>query len=134
MTRWILLAALVSAPVPALAQDAGGTGVPPQRIRNVQLIGDQPCPQAQRDEIVVCGRMDADEVYRIPKAFREPPPSPANIAWANRAEAMMEDNRIGLPDSCSPVGTGGQTGCTAAFMNNYRAQMRDQRRRDNLIP
>ncbi|WP_033920041.1 hypothetical protein [Sphingomonas sp. 37zxx] len=134
MNRWILLAAVMMAPLPALAQEAREPGRPPQRIRNVQLVGDEKCPPAVGDEIVVCGLLDPSEVYRIPEELRETPANPANTAWAVRAEQMMEDNRAGLPDSCSPVGTGGQSGCTAQFLNNWRAQQREQQRRDNLVP
>ncbi|TKD50132.1 hypothetical protein [Sphingomonas baiyangensis] len=125
-----LLACMALAmPSLAVAQDD-----PPKRLRNVQVMGNEPCPEAAPDEILVCGRIDPEEQFRIPKQFREPPPSPANTAWAVRAERMMDDNRIGLPDSCSPVGTGGQTGCAAMFNNNWRAMAREQRRLDAQVP
>lgn len=119
-------------PTPASTiQDASGEG-PPQRIRNLQLRPGEACPQAAEGEIVVCGQID--EPYRIPKQFREPPPSPANTAWAVRSERLMEDGRVGLPDSCSPVGTGGLTGCNRQLLNQWGQGRIEQRQRDSAVP
>ena len=92
---------------------------PPQRIRNVLVFGEQKCPvAASSDEIVVCSR-GGDSPYRIPKKLRETPYTPDGVAWGRRAEILEEVNRVGLPNSCSTVGTGGQTGCTAQLMRQW---------------
>ena len=41
---------------------------PPQRITNLLVYGDDPCPKGEGDEIVVCARRPESERYRIPKS------------------------------------------------------------------
>lgn len=116
----------------ALAQDLQAeSGKPPQRIRQVNLAADEKCPQAAPDEIVVCSRIDPSEQYRLPKALRSPAEIPApNQSWANRAEYDAQVSRVaaGLPNTCSPIGTGGQTGCFAEAARAYAAEKRQQQR------
>ena len=84
-------------------------------IRDVTLAAGQPCPKAANDEVVVCRTLD--EPYRIPKTLRNAGPiAPTNQSWVNRAATIDEVGRKagGLPNTCSPIGSGGQTGCTAA--------------------
>ena len=122
MVRVPLLLALIAAPVAAHAQD-GASGAPPQRIRNVYLLKDEPCPKPSTpEEVVVCAPADPEQ-YRIPKQFREVPQgTPANTAWAVRADRVMEDNRRVLPDSCSPVGSGGQSGCAQQALRRWASE------------
>ena len=49
------------APVSSTAQAQAETGRAPSRIRNVQLTGNDKCPVAQGDEVVVCSRINPDE-------------------------------------------------------------------------
>ncbi|KQM86537.1 hypothetical protein ASE67_12095 [Sphingomonas sp. Leaf23] len=120
---------------PALAQDAPADP-PPQRVRNATVYGKDACPKpASDDEIVVCARLDEGERYRIPKRFRAPPDrSSAGASWAVRADSAMEEARVGRPNSCSVVGTGGQTGCTQAMLRNWFAWRRDQQAQQRDIP
>lgn len=122
MFRVLLLAAIATAPVTAVAQERA-QGAPPQRIRNVQLQPGEKCPTAQGDEIVVCGTADKEQ-YRIPSKLREPVPTPANRSWATRADAAMEDNRRVLPGSCSPIGMNGQSGCSQKALEQWSAERR----------
>ena len=59
-----LLAALALA-APALAQEDGGSlaqsGTPPERTSILYTYGDEPCPEAQEGEIVVCAQQPETE-------------------------------------------------------------------------
>jgi len=115
------LAAQATQPAPAKApaetvhQDVQAeTGQPPKRIRSVTLVGDEKCPPSTATEVVVCKTIDPNDQYRVPKELRRPPEVPAqNQSWVNRAQQQDETGRVagGLPNTCSAVGTGGQTGC-----------------------
>ena len=109
MFRLAILAALIAGP--ALAQDQGQ---PPQRIRSIELRPGEACPKAQSaDEVVVCRTVE--NPYRIPSELRDEGAAqqPTNQSWVNRAATVDQVSRVagGLPNTCSPVGTGGQTGC-----------------------
>lgn len=123
--------AIVLLPAAAPAQQA------PQRIRNVQLTGSEPCPKAQGDEIVVCSRISPNEQFRIPKELRNTAePAPQNQAWANRTVTAETTSRVaaGLPNTCSPVGTGGQSGCAQAYARAWAAERRAAEKNDSMIP
>lgn len=124
MLSTLLFAALMAAP--AVAQDSGRQDEPPKRVRSILLYGDEKCPPAESpDEVVVCANA-GDSPYRIPKRFRnQPKEGPASNAWTNRVETVEEFNRAGLPNSCSPVGTGGQTGCTRAMIRQWYQERLD---------
>ena len=147
MLRIIALAALMSLPAVAIAQTApvdtqstpsakqAESGKPPARIRNVQLSANEKCPPAVDDEVVVCSTIT--DPYRIPKALRNPrKKDAASQSWVNRAATMDEVGRRagGLPDTCSPVGSGGQTGCTAQMLQQYAAEKAEKKRADSAIP
>jgi hypothetical protein len=125
IAKLLAAAALLATPVMAVGQDAPQG--PPKRIRNVILFGDEQCPTAQDpDEVVVCAKT-SESPYRIPKRFRnQPAEGPAAQSWSRRAELVEEVNRAGLPNSCSPIGTGGQTGCSRQFIQQW-AQERLER-------
>lgn len=132
MRRLAVLSLLLSA-TPAMAQETATEGSEvaatgtPQRIRNLMLREGEKCPEPQGDEIIVCGKLDPGEMYRIPKELREEPVVAGNNPWTNRVETMMEANRPGLPNSCSPVGTGGQTGCNQQLIDQWHAARRERR-------
>lgn len=124
MLSTLVFAALIAAPAPA--QEAAAQDGPPKRVRSILLYGDEKCPPAQSpDEVVVCANA-GDSPYRIPKRFRnQPNEGAAAQAWTNRVETVEEFNRAGLPNSCSPVGTGGQTGCTRAAIRQWYQERLD---------
>ena len=144
MIRPLLFAALVAlnglAPGLAVAQTApaatdGASGAPPQRVRSVTLGVGQTCPKSSDTEIVICSTLD--QPYRIPKQFRDSGPIPAqNQAWGNRAATVDQVSRVagGLPDTCSPVGSGGQSGCALATNKQWAAERRAQRDADASVP
>jgi hypothetical protein len=125
----ILLSALAG---PAMAQ----TTVPavPARQRVVTLLPGDKCPKPSTpDEIVVCAR--EDEPYRIPKAFRKTSTAAAQ-AWGVRADALDEIGRVagGLPNTCSVIGSGGQTGCTQAMLHQWYLERQEMKREQAAIP
>ena len=89
-------------PVAALAQPEP----PPERIINLLVYGDDPCPQSQGDEIVVCARRPEAERYRIPKKLREKPAPSGGPGWGwNRSSgppcptAVRSTAATALPDA-----------------------------------
>lgn len=113
------LIALASA-APAVAQD-GPVNNGGDRINQIYVYGDDPCPAAQGDEIVVCGRLAEDERYRIPEALRGDPNDPARESWTARVQSFERVGRSGI-DSCSPVGIGGFTGCVNQLVDDAVAE------------
>lgn len=136
MLRPTLVLALLALPVAASAQDQQAeTGQPPQRVRSVTLSPGQKCPPSSSTEVVVCGTLD--EPYRIPKALRDDHPIAAqNQSWTNRAATADEIGRVagGLPDTCSPVGSGGQSGCAAQAAKQWVAEKTEERRQASSVP
>ena len=129
---------LAATPVFAQASDPQAeTGQPPQRVRSITLNGSEACPKSTRDEVVVCSRINPSEQYRIPKAMRDTAEVPAgNSSWVNRAATIDQVSRVagGLPDTCSPIGTGGQSGCALQINRAYAAEKRAAERNDALVP
>lgn len=124
--------ALISAGSPALAQDAPPAHTP-SKIRNVMLAPGEKCPApSSADEVVVCGNLE--DRYRIPKELRNVGPiAPERQSWAAK-QAVADDvgrEAGGLPNTCSPVGSGGQTGCTQLMLQRARE---DQRQRNGNPP
>ncbi len=134
MLRSIALAALVAlAGTAASAQDTPVTGTPPAKIRSVTINAGDKCPESTNGEIVVCQTLD--EPYRIPKALRTLAPTASNRTWASRVEGIDEVGREGggVPNSCSPTGTAGQSGCTQQLIDRWRAE-RLEAQRDRRSP
>ena len=111
------LAALALPAAPAVAQDD-----PPQKIFNLIVYGDDPCPTGQGEEIVVCARKPESERYRIPKELREESKDAAPAgggSWAAAVEGYDDIARTTRPDSCSAVGSYGFTGCAALALRQW---------------
>ena len=124
MARLLIFAALSAAATPALAQDE--PPAPPSRESQIEVFGRDPCPQSTGDEIVVCHRRPEEERYRIPAPLRHSAEH-SEQAWGARAQTMDEVSRQVLPNSCSTVGSYGQTGCQQAFINQWYASRRASR-------
>lgn len=103
----------------AHAQDAPG-----ERVNQVIVFGDDPCPASQEGEITVCARKNESERYRIPKALREGGDLQKNEAWNNKVLAYETVGATGKL-SCSPVGPAGWTGCEQKLINNAYAEKRE---------
>jgi hypothetical protein len=114
------LLALLSAPL-AARPAAAPTSEPPTRIATLVIFGDDPCPRSTEDEVVVCARQPEGDRYRIPKQFRGRQYNAARDgSWAGTARVLEYISREGLPDSCSPIGSNGQTGCFRKFLEQNR--------------
>jgi len=122
----LLLAAapLAAAPraVTSLAEE------PPPRITTLVVFGDDPCPRSKDEEIVVCARQPESERYRIPKALRRKKRDEAAQSWVERARTLDMVSKRGLPNSCSPQGSNGQTGCMRQFLEAARAEREAEQR------
>lgn len=131
---------LMMAAAPALAQSgnpsaatatggqitSSGAG---QRVNQVTVYGNDPCPRGEDDVIVVCGRLDEGERYRIPEALRGNPNEPARQSWTSRVRSIERTSRFGT-DSCSPAGLGGFTGCVNQLIENAVAERAQARGTD----
>ena len=95
--------------ISAAAQDAAG-----DKVNVLDVYGEDPCPQSTTEEIVVCRRLDEEDRYRIPESLRGSD-SPTNEAWASRVRSFESVGDFG-PLSCTPVGAGGELGCTAQMI------------------
>ena len=115
------LAAALALPAAAFAQTGPTREEGTEKINQVLVYGDQPCPPGSADEIVVCARMP-DE-FRIPEGLRGDPNAPQNQAWGARASTLEYQSRTGI-GSCSPSGSGGATGC----FNQLVRQAREERK------
>lgn len=102
---------------PALAQDQAG-----DRVNQLVVYGDDPCPQSSAEEIVVCARKDEGERYRIPETLRSGSLGDAkNQAWSERVKSYEYVGAAGT-NSCSPTGPGGFTGCTQQLLRQAYAE------------
>ena len=125
----VTLAAMMIATGVAVAAEPE-TREPPEKISALEVYGNDPCPRSSGDEIVVCARLPESERYRVPKALRKQRKrDAASVAWGSRVQVLEYVSRTGRPNSCSPVGSFGQSGCTQQFLSQWRAE-RNQARED----
>jgi hypothetical protein len=111
---------------PAAAHDELQTRAP-QRETNLVVYGEDPCPEpADEEEIVVCARRPEQERYRVPAPLRRGEQL-RETAWSSRAADLEEAQRDTRPDSCSVVGSFGQSGCTQQLLRAWRDQRRGVR-------
>ena len=102
---------------PVQAQDKPG-----DRVTQLVIYGDDPCPQSSDEEIVVCARKDEGDRYRIPETLRSGSLGDAkNQAWSERVRSYEYVRKSGT-NSCSPTGAGGFTGCTQALLSQAYAE------------
>ncbi len=117
MKRLIFLAACAMAiPHGALAAEPGD-----EKVNQLIVFGDDPCPPSTDTQITVCARKDEGERFRIPAPLRDNPNQTSNQAWTERVKAYETVGAFGA-DSCSPVGSGGATGCLKRLISNAYAE------------
>ncbi len=121
MKKFLISAAALSGAalfaLPAQAQDQPG-----DRVNQLVIYGDDPCPRSSDQEIVVCARKDEGERYRIPETLRSGGLGDAkNQAWSERVKSYEYVGKSGT-NSCSPTGAGGFTGCTQALLSQAYAE------------
>jgi hypothetical protein len=114
---------LTLASAPAAAQDDDLSSPDGERINQLIIYGDDPCPASDNGEITVCARKPEEERYRIPKPLRGVD-SPKSEAWTNRVEAYETVGAFGTL-SCSPVGAGGSLGCTQQLIDRAYAEKKN---------
>ena len=106
-------------------------------VISLVVYGDDPCPRASGDdEIVVCARRPDSERYRIPKELRkkEEDQRRSETSWASRAAALEDAQRSTRPDSCSPMGSWGQSGCFQQMMSQWHAARRQAQSEADSTP
>jgi len=117
------LFAMLAAPAAAREGDSlAQSGEPPQRTSVLYTFGDEPCPKPQGDEIVVCAQQPESDRYRVPRELREELKDDASAgggSWASAVEGYDTIARATRPDSCSPVGSYGFTGCAALALRQW---------------
>ena len=106
--------------LPAVAQDAPTQGAAEPKVNQLIVYGNDKCPESTGDEITVCARLDESERYRIPPSLRELE-GPANQSWSTRVKSFETVGNFG-PLSCTPVGAGGELGCTAKWIEAQYAE------------
>ena len=123
MNRLVILV-LLGAASPLMAEQRSLAEAPPPRISTLVVYGDDPCPRSRDDEIVVCARQPESDRYRIPKELRgkHKKGDIPTQSWVERARTLDMVSRKGLPNSCSPHGSGGQTGCLRQFLEAARLE------------
>jgi hypothetical protein len=110
------IVALLGMPAAAHAQDN-----PSEKINQLIVYGDDPCPASTDGSITVCARKDESERFRIPKPLRDNPNDSVNQGWTERVKAYETVGAFGT-NSCSPVGAGGATGCMSQLIHNAYAE------------
>ena len=113
----VLGAAMFAATVPVAAQDQE------TRVNQLIVYGDDACPQSTEGEITVCARKAESERFRIPEGLRTSS-NPANKAWTERVLAYETVGATGI-NSCSPVGMGGELGCTQKLLAAARGENKE---------
>mgnify|MGYP001066404931 CR=1 FL=1 len=104
------------AAVPAFAAD----NPPPasdgsEKVNQVIVYGNDPCPASAGNEITVCARKEEGERYRIPQVLRQSD-SPENLSWTQKVAAYETVGDFGTM-SCTPSGAGGALGCTQKLID-----------------
>lgn len=116
---------IASAELQRLTDEDIGRGSVPDRFSFLVTYGDDKCPEAVGDEIVVCAPTPESERYRIPEQVREKPQEDLpGGSWSSAVESLDEQARFNRPDSCSVNGSGGQTGCTQKALREWFADRR----------
>lgn len=128
MTRLPAIAALLMLCSPALAAEAPAPVLTPAeeagRTLNIAVFGDDPCPTADDGTIIVCARLPERDRFRIPKPLRASAKPSTGPGWGAQVATIDSVSRQILPNSCSSVGSGGFTGCTAAMIAQWYAERR----------
>jgi hypothetical protein len=125
MKQFVLAAALLAAaPAPAQqagpANDASGASGS-ENISQLVVYGNDPCPASTDETIVVCARKPEADRFRIPEDLRETGTAQQNESWTTRATELQYVGRSGI-GSCSPVGSGGSSGCFDELVRAARAE------------
>ncbi|ABD24501.1 hypothetical protein Saro_0052 [Novosphingobium aromaticivorans DSM 12444] len=127
MMKRLIPAALIAASTfagAAHAQDQGLVDPGGERVNQLIVYGNDPCPVSEGNTITVCARKDEEERFRIPKALRDDPNAVVNQAWSQRVKAYETVGAFGT-NSCSAVGAGGATGCLGKLIDKAYAEKKN---------
>lgn len=127
MKRTMIVAALIGAMAalvaqPSLAQESAQQS-PSEKINQLIIYGEDPCPASSDGSITVCARKEEAERFRIPALLRGDPEASVNQSWNERIKAYETVGAAGL-NSCSPVGASGASGCVMKLVNRAYAEKR----------
>lgn len=100
----------------------------PERFSVLITYGEEECPEAEGDEIVVCANRPESERYRIPDELREKREDERAIShsWTSTVELHDEISRVERPGGCSAVGSNGFSGCQRALIRRWFAEQREK--------
>jgi hypothetical protein len=98
-----------------LAAQAGQPGMeenaPSEAVVTLTIVGRcDPLPEGGGEEIVVCGRRDRTERYRLPIRPQGFDPKGPVESVSRERHRLIQEGDIGI-GSCSTIGPGGYTGC-----------------------
>jgi hypothetical protein len=94
-----------------------------ERINQLIVYGEDPCPASSDGSITVCARKEEAERFRIPALLRGDPNASVNQSWNERVKAYETVGATGV-NSCSPVGASGASGCVMKLVNRAYAEKR----------
>jgi len=114
-------AARARTPVPEAQPADDGPAQGDEKVNQLIVYGDDPCPVSTAEQITVCARKDEAERFRIPAPLRDNPSDPRNQSWTDRVKAYETVGAAGI-NSCSPVGSGGASGCTTRLIQDAYAE------------
>ena len=98
---------------------------PPDRISFLVTFGEDKCPEAVGDEIIVCAAQPESERDRVPESLRKSDDtSVSGGSWTSAVESLDGYARAVLPNSCSVNGSNGFTGCTQQALQAWFAERR----------
>ncbi|GAA3727176.1 hypothetical protein GGR91_000813 [Sphingorhabdus rigui] len=123
----LLPIALLCSPLQAEGNPLGEALVsaPPERISFLVTFGEDKCPKAAGDEIVVCAAQPESERYRVPESLRKAEGAPVRGgSWTSAVESLDGYARAVLPNSCSVNGSNGFTGCSRQGLQAWFAERR----------
>jgi len=89
-----------------------------------RVVSDQKCRALDKidtDDVIVCGKRQANERYRMPGRDAPIDPSGGVMSVAREHDSWGEGGETGI-GSCRPVGPGGWAGCIARAQARERAQ------------
>ncbi len=91
------------------------------KVNQLIVFGDDPCPPSTDDQITVCARKNESERFRIPAPLRDKPNASSNQAWTERVKAYETVGITGI-NSCSPIGAGANSGCLSRLISAAYAE------------
>ena len=119
MTKLMFGAAGLSTLLAAAAALPGVSAAQAQSQAEVVVFGTEPCPRSTDSSIVICRRLPESLRYRMPEAYRPSGTYQERQSWANKAREVANVGATG-PNTCSPVGPGGHTGCLVQEIQQAR--------------